>query len=83
MQHENLEVAFSKACDYGLIDHYVEHRSYDYSRYYPELKKDDDVEKPSVLLGKKSPKLIIDIILRKFFKLIFSKESFSELNVKT
>jgi hypothetical protein len=52
MQHENLEVAFSKACDYGLIDHYVEHRSYDYSRYYPELKKEDDVEKPSVLLGK-------------------------------
>ena len=51
-QHENLEVAFAKACDYGLLDHYVPHRSYDYSKYYPELKRQDENEKPSVLLGK-------------------------------
>jgi hypothetical protein len=52
-QHENLEVAFAKACDYGLLDHYVPHRSYDYSKYYPELKRQDENEKPSVLLGTK------------------------------
>jgi len=52
-QHENLEVAFAKACDYGLLDHHVPHRSYDYSKYYPELKRQEENEKPSVLLGKK------------------------------
>lgn len=50
-QHENLEIAFAKACDHGLIDHPIQHRYYDYSLYYPELKETRTEEKPSVLLG--------------------------------
>jgi len=37
-QHENLEIAFQKACDHGFLDHYIPHREYDYSLYYPSLK---------------------------------------------
>lgn len=33
-QHENLEIAFRKACDYGLIEHNIPHRLYDYSEYF-------------------------------------------------
>ena len=33
-QHENLQIAFEKACDYGLIDHHIPHRVYDYSIYF-------------------------------------------------
>ncbi|CAF0751657.1 unnamed protein product [Brachionus calyciflorus] len=51
-QHENLEIAFAKACDYGLMDHPVPHRHYDYSIYYPELKHlESEDNRPSVLLG--------------------------------
>ena len=49
-QHENLEVAFKKACDYGLIDHNIPHRHYDYSEYFSldELK---EIEHLNIDLG--------------------------------
>ncbi|RNA37840.1 28S ribosomal mitochondrial [Brachionus plicatilis] len=50
-QQENLEIAYAKACDHGLIDHPVPHRHYDYSVYYPEMRESNSEEKPSVLLG--------------------------------
>ncbi len=37
-QQENLEIAFKIACDQGLIEHNIPHRTYDYSEYY---KKED------------------------------------------
>lgn len=49
--HENLMVAYEKACDHGLIDHPIPHRSYDYRLYTNMEDKSDEIEKPSVLLG--------------------------------
>lgn len=53
-QFENLEIAYEKACDHGLIDHPIPHRYYNYSLYYPEQYEEfkaAQVSKPSVLLG--------------------------------
>lgn len=53
-QHENLEIAFEKAKDYGLIDHYIPDRLYDYSVYYPgeaRFQQDADKQGLSVMLG--------------------------------
>ena len=33
-QQENLEIAFEIACDYGLIEHNIPHRQYNYSNYF-------------------------------------------------
>jgi hypothetical protein len=48
-----LQVAFSKACDLGIIDHYVPHRYYDYNLYFPGMLKTEEAkpEKASPLLG--------------------------------
>lgn len=66
-QHENLEIAFEIACEHGLIEHNIPHRSYDYSDYFTRedllqcsdvegIKLGTDVkqlneEKASILLG--------------------------------
>jgi len=50
-QHENLQIAYEKACDYGLLDHPIPHRFYNYKHYYPELRENSEKSKPSVLLG--------------------------------
>jgi len=49
-QHENLEIAFKKACDHGLIEHNIPHRVYDYSEYFSidELK---DIRNLNIDLG--------------------------------
>lgn len=33
-QQDNLEIAFEIACDHGLVDHHIPHRTYDYSEYF-------------------------------------------------
>jgi len=51
-QQKNLEVAYTLACDHGLIEHDVPFREYDYSLYYTpeEMDKSKSVEDPSMLL---------------------------------
>jgi hypothetical protein len=52
-----LQIAFDKACDVGLIEHYVPHREYNYSIYFPELanketiEQDEEQNRLSVLAG--------------------------------
>ena len=59
-QFENLQIAFAKACDHGLMDHEIPHRTYNYYWYYDELTRpsgdeyaggSSSSERPSVLLG--------------------------------
>lgn len=45
-----MEVAFKKACDYGLIDHNIPHRHYDYSEYF-SLEELKDIEHLNSDLG--------------------------------
>lgn len=49
-QNENLEVAFRKACDHGLIEHNIPHRMYDYSEYF-SLNELQDIRDLEINLG--------------------------------
>ena len=61
-----MEVAFRKAIDIGVLDHYIPFKKYDYKFYYDELEK--KVTTPSILLNvltvaklKNTNKLLKDI----------------------
>lgn len=52
-QMQNLELAYAKACDLGIIDHYIPHRAYKYSDYIEGWQDHFEPEemRPSVMLG--------------------------------
>ena len=49
-QQENLQIAYLRAIDFGLIDHHIPFRKYDYGLYYEDQYNKLKL-KPSVLLN--------------------------------
>lgn len=76
-QHENLEIAFRKACDHGLIDHNIPHRVYDYSEYFElddlkeighlQVEKGMSLKKESDALNEK-PSVLLGVVLGAYRK---------------
>lgn len=71
-QHENLEVAFRKACDHGLIEHNIPHRTYDYSKYFSieEIENIKDLQinigtslKKEIQATQEKPSVLLGVVL--------------------